>query len=82
MPTTSTVFVALPFRRTASGNLSSDVAQQWPCAETAVEAAQKMADCHAGAVALRRTLDLRSGESRDAEILQRFGETPALDYLL
>jgi hypothetical protein len=79
---TSTVFVALPFRRTASGNLSSDVAQELPCATTAVEAAQRLADRNAGAVAFSRTLDLRSGESRGAQLLQRFGETPPLDYLL
>lgn len=77
-----TYFVAMPFNRNEDGELVAGEAQDRQSAGAAENAARRMAEAAAGAVAFSRTGDPSTGEFEDAVVLRQFGEVPSLDALL
>lgn len=71
-----TYYVALPFVRTADGELMTGEARECASAGVAIAAARGMAlrSDAAGAVAFSRTGDPALGEFSDAELIEKFGE--------
>ena len=73
-----TYYVALPFVRTAEGELVGGEAREVGSARLAISTAKMlaMAPGAAGAVAFSRTGDPDVGEFNDAVVLERFGKVP------
>lgn len=72
----------MPFNRNEDGELVAGEAQDRQSAGAAENAARRMAEAAAGAVAFSRTGDPSTGEFEDAVVLRQFGEVPSLDALL
>ena len=74
-----TYFVAVPFFRLDDEELAAGEPMQCPSGYAALATAQAFASQpdNAGAVAFSRTGDPEMGAFADAEILGRFGVTPA-----
>jgi hypothetical protein len=69
-----TYFVAVPFERTAEGELAAGEAREAQSESAAMRLAAALASTKAGAVAFSRTGDPATGEFADAVILARYGE--------
>ena len=77
-----TYFVAMPFDRNEDGDLVAGEALERQSATSAENAARRLVETAAGAVAFSRTGDPSTGEFEDAAVLAKFGEVPSLDDLL
>ncbi|MCR9061647.1 MAG: hypothetical protein NXI02_30265 [Rhodobacteraceae bacterium] len=74
--TATTYFTAMGVEQNESGFFVAVDAIQVLSANDAIEAAQRLAHTHMGAVAFSRQGDLESGEFADAVELAKFGELP------
>ena len=72
-----TYYVVLPIVRNDDGELIAEDGQEAPSAWSAQSRARAMVGRKAGAIAFSRTGDPQTGDFADAEILGRYGETPA-----
>lgn len=77
-----TYYAALPFARTANGNLVPGKAKEFASAFAAKQAAESLAQLHAGAIAFSRSGDLQAGEFADAEVLSAHGDVLTIDDLI
>lgn len=77
-----TYFVALPFIRNDAGELVPGEGERRLSSSAASDAARRMADRAAGAVAFSRTGDPSSGDYDEAVVIATFGEVPSLDELM